>query len=123
MGDRGTLQFDMTRAEKITIAPSGESKQGNTAVGKLKIVDFSNPQLLKVIGDGNFVAEDPKLLQVPATNSTVRQGFVEGSNASIMQEMASLLTNIRQYETNQRVIQIHDERMGHAISTLGEAGN
>lgn len=123
MGDGGPLQFDMTRADKIAFAPSGEVMQGNTTVGKLKVVDFNNPQLLKVVGNGNFVAEDPALLPVPATNATVRQGFVEGSNASIMQEMASLLTNIRQYETNQRVIQMNDERMGHAIATLGEAGN
>lgn len=123
MGQGGPLQFDMTRADAISIAPSGEARQGNNIVGKLKVVDFNNPQLLKDVGDGNFVAEAPELLPIAAKNASLRQGFIEGSNASIMKEMATLMTNIRQYETNQRVIQMHDERIGHAIATLGEAGS
>jgi flagellar basal-body rod protein FlgF len=123
MGQGGPLQVDMTRRDAIVITPAGEIMQGNNTVGKLKIVDFDDPQRLTAIGNGNFTADAPEVLPVPVTNPIVSQGFVEGSNASIMKEMATLLTNIRQYETNQRVIQLHDERMGHAITTLGETGS
>ena len=123
MGQGGPLRFDMTRTDAIAIAPSGDVKQGDTSVGKLKVVGFNNPQLLKDVGDGNFVADAPGLQPTAATDARLRQGFIEGSNASNMKEMSSLLTNIRQYETNQRVIQMQDERIGHAISTLGEAGS
>jgi flagellar basal-body rod protein FlgF len=49
----------------------------------------------------------------------VRQGFLENSNTSPMLEMANLVNAMRIYESNQRVMQMHDERMGKAISELG----
>lgn len=123
MGQGGKpLQFDMTKVDAITISASGEAKQGDNTVGKLNIVQFNNQQLLTSIGNGNFLADAPGLWPTTARDAKVSQGFLEGSNATPMKEMAALLTNIRQYETNQQVIQMHDERMGRAIATLGETG-
>lgn len=123
MGQGGKpLQFDMTKVNEIIILPSGEAKQGDNIVGKLNIVQFDDQQLLTSIGNGNFLADSPNLVPIPAKDPNVRQCFIEGSNATPMKEMAALLTNIRQYETNQQVIQMHDERMGRAIATLGETG-
>jgi flagellar basal body rod protein FlgG len=34
-------------------------------------------------------------------------------------EMAHLITSMRMYEANQRVIQAQDDRMGRAITELG----
>jgi flagellar basal body rod protein FlgG len=33
--------------------------------------------------------------------------------------MANLITAMRGFETNQRIVQLNDERMGRAISELG----
>ncbi len=122
MGQSGPMQFDMSNIEGITISEKGEAMQGANIVGKIKVVEFGDPQLLTSIGNGNFLADSPALVPTTARAPIVRQGFVEGSNASPMEEMAALLTNIRQYETNQQVIQMHDERMGREIATLGETG-
>ncbi len=122
MGQGGSLQFDLTKADSISISASGDVTQGGNPVGKLKVIQFNNPQLLTSIGNGNFTADASGLWPAPATEVSVRQGYVEGSNATPMKEMAALLTNIRQYETNQRVIQMHDARTERAIATLGETG-
>ena len=44
---------------------------------------------------------------------------MENSNVSPMREMAGLMTAMRTFEANQRLIQMQDERMGKTISELG----
>ena len=51
--------------------------------------------------------------------AALRQGFLEGANTLPVMEMGSLLTAMRTYEANQRIIQLQDERMARAISELG----
>ena len=68
---------------------------------------------------GFFIAKNPALQEADNAAVTVRQGFLEGANTSAVNEMANLITVMRAYEANQRVIQMQDERMGRAISELG----
>lgn len=123
IGQGGPIQFDPARrSEPIRIAQSGEISQGDTLVGKLKVVLFNDPQLLTRLNTGYFAATNPNLQQTVSTDTRICQGLVESSNATPMREMALLLQNIRQYETNQRVIQMNDERLGRAITEIGMAG-
>ena len=55
----------------------------------------------------------------PST-STVRQGYLEASNTSVVGEMANMMTAMRSFEANQKIIQMQDERLGKAISDLAE---
>jgi flagellar basal-body rod protein FlgG len=49
----------------------------------------------------------------------VQQGALEGSNASGVGEMVNLLSAMRGFEANQRIVQMQDERMGRTIAELG----
>lgn len=118
LGDGGPLQFDPSKAEPISIAPTGEVSQGGDVKGKLKIAEFNNPQMLTALGAGVFRADNPNLVPVNAPTSEVRQGFVEASNISTTAQMAQLITAMRAFETNQKVIQMQDDRMGKTISDL-----
>ena len=64
------------------------------------------------------MANNPALQTDNDNGSIIRQGFLEGSNASAVGEMANLITVMRAYEANQRVVQMQDERMGRVISEL-----
>ena len=75
--------------------------------------------MLTPAGGGFFIARNPALQTETDTTSTLRQGYIEGSNTSAVSEMANLITVMRAYEANQRVVQMQDERMGRAISELG----
>jgi flagellar basal-body rod protein FlgG len=55
----------------------------------------------------------------PALTAQCHQGYVEDANTSPTLEMAHLITAMRTYEANQRVIQAQDDRMGKAIAELG----
>jgi flagellar basal-body rod protein FlgF len=119
MGEGGTVQLDPNNSTIINVGPDGTISQGSERKNKLQLVEFSDPNLLKDIGGGFYLAKDPNLQPTTEVKSTVRQGFLEGANTTAVSEMANLITVMRAYEANQRVIQMQDDRMGRAISELG----
>lgn len=118
MGEGGAIQLDMNNPSPISVASDGTVSQGGEAKGKLKLTEFDNPGLLTQAGGGFFAATNPKIHAVTST-STVRQGYLEGSNTSVVSEMANMISAERGFEANQHIIQIQDERMGKVISDLG----
>jgi flagellar basal-body rod protein FlgG len=119
MGEGGPIQLDSNHSTAINVADDGTISQGSELRGKIHLVEFNDPNLLKDIGGGMFLARDPNIQQSPDTSSRVQQGFLEGANTTPVLEMANLINVMRAYEANQRVVQMQDERMGRAISELG----
>jgi flagellar basal-body rod protein FlgF len=119
LGDGGPIQVDPNHSTTFSVAPDGTVSQGAEIRGKLNLVSFNDPNLLTPAGGGMFLAKNPTLQQVADDKSTVRQGFLEASNTSPVLEMANMISVMRAYEANQRVIQMQDDRMGRAISELG----
>lgn len=118
LGDSGPIQLDLNNPASLAISAAGEVSQAGEVKGKLKIVDFKQPNLLTPIS-GGFMANNPDLQPTEAAEPALRQGFLEAANTSPVTEMASLISVMRSFEANQRVIQMQDERMGRAISELG----
>jgi flagellar basal-body rod protein FlgF len=119
MSDGGPLQLDPANSAPISVAATGEVSQGGVLKGRLRLVEFSQPNQLSSIGAGCFIAGNPSQQPTAAQNSQIHQGFLEGANTSPTTEMASLITAMRMFETNQKVMQMQDERMGRVITELG----
>ncbi|HYG21188.1 MAG TPA: flagellar hook-basal body protein [Verrucomicrobiae bacterium] len=121
VSDSGPLQFDPNNSGAITVSSNGFVSQGGDVKGTLRLVEFKDPQALTPISAGFFLADRPEAQPEAALNTEVRQGYLEGSNASPTVEMASLITSMRMFEANQRVLQMQDERMGKALSELTQS--
>lgn len=119
MADGGPVQLDPNNHGALTISPTGKISQGAALKGTLKVMDFANPEGLTSLGNGFFAATNPNMVPQPATKSTVQQGFLEAANTSAVVEMSDLITALRSYEANQKVIQDQDHRLGEVISGLG----
>lgn len=119
MTNIGELQLDPANPAPISVSVDGQISQGDALVGQLRVVEVGDPKLLSPVGGGLFLARDPNLNPVDSVNPIVRQGYLEGANTTPVQEMADLITAMRLFEANQRMIQMHDERMGRAINELG----
>lgn len=119
MSDAGPIQLDRASGESITVMSDGTVSQGEATRGTLKIVEFNKTELMTPIPGGMFVAQNQGLEVVAGSKPDVRQGVLEQSNTSTVTEMANLITVMRASEANQRIIQMQDERMGRAISELG----
>jgi flagellar basal-body rod protein FlgF len=118
MGEGGPIQLDKANSSPMSISADGTVAQGAEIKGKLKLLDFENPQLLKQMSGSYFSTSDPKLKSQKGSGS-LREGYLEGSNTSVVGEMANMMTAMRTFEANQHVIQIQDDRLGKVISELG----
>jgi len=119
LGDSGPIQLDSGNSSPITVAATGEISQGSERKGKIQVTEFDSPNLLTAMGGSLYRADDPALKPTAATATQVRQGFVESSNTSPTAEMASLITAMRLFESNQKVLQMQSDRMSKEISDLG----
>ncbi|MGH7967616.1 MAG: flagellar hook-basal body protein [Limisphaerales bacterium] len=119
LGDSGPIQLDPTNHTPIAVAPTGEISQGGEVKARIRLMEFAQPQNLTSIGGGYFVANSPQMMPSNAQSSQLRQGFLEEANTSPMMEMSGLITAMRGFEANQKVMQMQDDRMGRVITDLG----
>lgn len=119
MGDGGPIALDLNNHTELSISATGDVSQGLDLKGRLKLTEFGNTKELTRLSGGYFMADKPEANAVASEASTVRQGVLEQSNTSTVAEMANLMTAMRTFEANQRMAQIHDERVGKTISELG----
>src|ERR1051325_1035431 len=118
MSETGPVQVDPNNAAPLTVAPNGELSQAGVVKGKLKLIEFSDPAALTSAGTGLFISANPAVPPYAAQAANVRQGFLENANTTAMIEMSNLISAMRLYEANQKVIQTQDERMGRLISEV-----
>jgi flagellar basal-body rod protein FlgG len=49
----------------------------------------------------------------------IRQGFVERSNVDAAQSMVDLMTALRAYEANQKIVQYYDRSLEKTVNEVG----
>jgi flagellar basal-body rod protein FlgG len=107
-------------AQSVTIAPDGtvsaslQDQSAPVEVGQIQITRFLNPAGLEAKGD-NLYAETAAS-GTPQTGiagvsgaGNIRQGSLEGSNVSTVQELVDMIETQRAYEVNAKVIKAADE--------------
>lgn len=107
--------------EQVTVQPDGQvvaRMPGGalSTVGQVGLAVFTNPAGLEAAGDGIYRATDASgQAQAVAPGSAgaglVRQGFLEGSNVQVVNEMVNLIVAQRAYELNARAIQSADQML------------
>jgi flagellar basal-body rod protein FlgF len=90
------------------------SVNGNNSY-KLNTVDFEDYKSMKKIGDNLFEAENP----IQNGTIIVRQNALEKSNVNVTNEIVNMMTIMRNFESNQKVIQAIDETLGKAVNDVG----
>lgn len=116
--DSGPVQVDPNNSSKLNISATGEVSQGTDVKGKLQLINFKQDGKLIQTSGGLFITNDPNLQPLPATDVRVRQGFIEDANTSPTLEMSSLITAMRLFESNQKVLQMQSDRMSRTITEL-----
>jgi flagellar basal-body rod protein FlgG len=119
------LQPDITvppNASGVEISGSGqvqiilENATQPQNIGQIQLVGFVNPAGLKSMGGNLYMPTAssgiPQQGQ-PGQNGlgTVAQGQLETSNVNIVDEMVSMITTQRAYETNSKMIQASDQML------------
>jgi len=110
-------------AVSVTIGLDGtvsviSSGAPNTArqLGQLQLIRFLNPAGLSSNGNNLYsesASSGAPLPTVPGQNGagTIQQGFLEGSNVNVVQELINLILAQRAYEFNSRAVRTADEML------------
>jgi len=94
-----------------------------TQVGSVQLADFVNPAGLQAIG-GNLYFESSASGSpqngTPGLNGlgSVVQGFVEGSNVNVVEELVNMIETQRAYEMNSRAISTTDQMLQYVANNL-----
>jgi len=110
-------------AESMTIEADGHvrvSVPGQSTpvdVGRIELVRFTNPSGLEALGDNLYrpsADSGEAIAAKPAEDGmgSLAQGFLEGSNVKMTEEMVNLMVAQRVYEANVKVVQAADEMLG-----------
>ncbi len=114
LGEAGEIKVG---SGKFKVSTDGTVEMDGAVVDKLRLVEFDDLNSLTKEGEGIFTAPPGSDRQAAAT--TVAQGLLEMSNVNVADEMVSLVSVMRTYEANQRVIQTYDEILSKSASQVG----
>lgn len=109
-------------ATSVTISADGlvqvvsASQSTPQELGQIQLANFVNPAGLQAVGRSLYIptaASGEALIANPGQDGvgTIAQGFLEGSNVEVVNEMIDLITSQRAYDINQRVIEASDEML------------
>jgi flagellar basal-body rod protein FlgG len=91
----------------------------STELGRIELARFANPAGLLALGDNLFqptAASGDAVTGFPGDEGVgqLQQGYLEGSNVDIVQEMVNMIDAQRAYEINSKAISNSDTMMGIA---------
>lgn len=110
-------------AEQVLIAADGKvqavvpGQASPVDIGDIDLVRFTGPEALTALGDQLYRAslESGEPIAAKASEDgmgRLMQGFLEGSNVKLSEEMVNLMLAQRVYEANTKVIQAADDMLG-----------
>ncbi|HEX5656810.1 MAG TPA: flagellar basal-body rod protein FlgG [Polyangiales bacterium] len=110
--DATAITISTTGLVSVTQPGQAQSQE----VGQLQLANFANPGGLLSTGRNLYAPTAASGIAVVGNPGeegvgTLSQGFLEGSNVEVVNEMIDLIASQRAYETNQRVITAADEML------------
>ncbi len=88
--------------------------------GTLRVVDFprdDNSEYVNLTKAGFNLYEGNNPTQ--ATGTFIQHKYLEGSNVKTIEEMSDMMTVMRNFESNTKVLKILDETLGKAVNEIG----
>jgi len=125
VNDSGDSVLARDTNNNITTINAGSSKITSDSLGnisldgvqkyKLEVVDFADYNKLKKSGDNLYMGTNP----IQNTNASIKQNSLERSNVNITNEIVNMMTTMRSFETNQKIVKSIDETLNKAVNEVG----
>lgn len=111
LGEGGPIKIE---GDDVAIDDLGSVQVDGAYVDTLKIRKFNEDGLQKA-GSNTFKASS----QGETADIVVKQGYLEASNVDVVSEMVEMITTVRSFEANQRILKSQDEMLGRAVNDVG----
>ena len=110
----GTTQISIGDTGIVSVMIDDDTE--STEVGTIELANFTNPAGLAAIGQNLFEesgSSGSATIGTPGEEGygILIQGYLEGSNVNIVEEMTNMITTQRAYEINSKTITTSDEMM------------
>lgn len=114
MGTDGPITLEN---ENFSVLGDGTIVQNEQIVNRLAIREFVNTDsLIKV---GNNLVQTTGETQEQEFQGSIKQGYLEQSNVNAINEMINMITVMRAYEANQKILQAQDGTLEKAVNEVG----
>jgi len=114
LGENGPI---VLQDGEFAVSEDGTVTQNGEIIDKLLITEFQDTSALRKYGL-NLVKADEGAVTTEFTG-TVQQGFIELSNVNIVREMVDMITVLRLYEANQKILLAMDGTLEKAVNQVG----
>jgi flagellar basal-body rod protein FlgG len=114
LGENGPI---ILQEGEFFVSDDGSIVQGESVIDRLLITEFEDTTALRKYG--NNLLQAGQDAQTREFTGTVQQGFMELSNVNIIREMVDMVTVMRSYEANQKVLQAIDSTLEKAVNQVG----
>ncbi|PYZ92519.1 flagellar biosynthesis protein FlgC [Salipaludibacillus keqinensis] len=114
--------------DQIRVDSNGEifSTVDEELLGQINVAVVTDPTQLVKEGEGFLRYEGENDVFTAVDNEDVtyqlQQGFIERSNVDASQTVTEMMTALRAFEANQKVLQAYDQSMERAVNDIGRIG-
>ena len=106
--------------QDFRVSADGQITFNNGLQGaQIALVNFEDESELIQEGDNLYTAQAGAA--AVESEAGIAQGYLEGSNVKIVEEMAKMIKTTRHYESNQKVISSIDQSLDKVINEVGRA--
>lgn len=119
-GQNGPITID-DDGGRISIASDGTISNNTGVLGKIRVVDFEDPQQLRKAANGLFSAP-PEAEAEEIDTPSLAQGMIEESNVQPILELTRMMQINRTHESVTRFLKQEDDRIKDMIDKLGRQG-
>lgn len=110
----GALEPMFVGNMKMTSDGNNEISLDGRPTYNFNVVDFADYKSLQKVGDNLYSGGSPV-----ASNAVARQHSLEKSNVNVINEMINMMSVMRTFESNQKILQSMDETLGKAVNEVG----
>ena len=115
LGENGIITVENG---KFSISQTGDVyNDRNEFVDKMRLTSFADFSELRKVGNNLYTATEAK--KEEPFSGVVVQGFLESSNVNTVQEMVEMISVMRAYESNQKVLTTYDATMEKIANEVG----
>lgn len=105
------------KSVEIKITQNGSVYANNKEIGTVLIATVDDKDTLQRISNQNFLGTWTSEFRFKQPeNISVRQGWIEGSNVNVIQEMVQLIELQRMFEAGQKVVTTNDSTLDRSIA-------
>lgn len=126
LGTNGPIRIE---GSEVNISEDGVISVDGNNVGNLDVVTIENSEFLRKVGENNFrmatiinpETGEEELIEAEegVSDARILQGHLETSNMNAVDGMVEMITLLRDFEANQKVVRMQDEMLEKAATEIG----